>query len=55
MGISLAAQNRSLDSTTIGDMRTHGVPESQEMSFLRLGLNHLMELVKNTESTTITD
>lgn len=47
MGISLAAQNRSLDSNTINEMRTYGVPESQEMSFLRLGLDHLMELIKN--------
>lgn len=55
MGISLAAQNRRLDSTTIGEMRTHGVPESQEMSFLRLGLDHIIDLIRNAESTTITD
>lgn len=55
MGISLAAKNRRLDSTTIGEMRTHGVPESQETSFLRLGLNHLMNLIMNTTSTDITD
>lgn len=54
-GISLAAQNRRLDSTTIGEMRTHGVPESQEMSFLRLGLDRIIDLIRNTESTTITD
>ena len=28
-------------------MHTYGMPQSQEMSFLRLGLDHLMELVKN--------
>lgn len=55
MGISLAAQNRRLDSTTIGEMRTHGVPQSQETSFLRLGLDHIIDLIRNTESTTITD
>ena len=55
MGISLAAKNRRLDSTTIGEMRTHGVPESQETSFLRLGLDHLMNLIMNTTSTDITD
>lgn len=55
MGISLAAQNRRLDSTTIGEMRTHGVPESQETSFLRLGLDRIIDLIRNTESTTITD
>ena len=48
MGISLAAQNRRLDSTTIGEMRTHGVPESQEMSFLRLGLDRIIDLIRNT-------
>lgn len=47
MGISLAAQNRRLDSTTIGEMRTHGVPESQETSFLRLGLDRIIDLIKN--------
>lgn len=55
MGISLAAQNRRLDSTTIGDMHTHGVPQSQETSFLRLGLDRIIDLIRNTESTTITD
>lgn len=55
MGISLAAQNRRLDSTTIGEMRTHGVPESKETSFLRLGLDRIIDLIRNTESTTITD
>lgn len=48
MGISLAAQNRRLDSTTIGEMRMHGVPESQEMSFLRLGLDRIIDLIRNT-------
>lgn len=48
MGISLAAQNRRLDSTTIGEMRTHGVPESQETSFLRLGLDRIINLIRNT-------
>ena len=55
MGISLAAQNRRLDSTTIGEMRTHGVPQSQETPFLRLGLDHIIDLIRNTESTNITD
>ena len=47
MGISLAAQNRRLNSTTIGEMRTHGIPESQETSFLRLGLDRIIDLIKN--------
>lgn len=47
MGISLAAQNHRLNSTTIDDMRTHGVPQSQETSFLRLGLDRIIDLIKN--------
>lgn len=48
MGISLAAQNRRLNSTTIDEMRTHGVPASQETSFLRLGLDRIIDLIRNT-------
>lgn len=48
MGISLVAKNRRLDSTTIGEMRTHGVPQSQETSFLRLGLDRIIDLIRNT-------
>lgn len=55
MGISLAAQNRRLNSTTIDEMRTHGVPESQETSFLKLGMDRIIDLIRNAESTTITD
>ena len=55
MGISLAAQNRRLESTTIGEMRTHGVPESQETHLLRFATDHIIDLIRNTESTTITD
>lgn len=55
MGISLAAQNRRLDSTTIDEMRTHGVSENQETSFLRLGLDRIIDLIRNAESTNITD
>lgn len=55
MGISLAAQNRRLNSTTIDDMRTHGVPQSQETSFLKLGLDRIIDLIRNAESTNITD
>lgn len=51
MGIALATKNRSLDSDTINKMHTHGVPENQETSFLRLGLDHLMELIKNAPQT----
>ena len=52
MGISLAAKNRSLDSTTMGEMRTHGVPETQETHLLRFATDHLMDLVQKATSTT---
>lgn len=55
MGISLAAQNRRLNSTTIGEMRTHGVPESQETSFLKLGMDRIIDLIRDAESTNTTD
>jgi hypothetical protein len=55
MGISLAAKNRRLNSTTIDEMRTHGVPESQETSFLRLGLDRIIDLIRNAKSTNTTD
>ena len=55
MGISLAAKNRRLNSDTVNEMRTHGVPESQETSFLRLGLDRIIDLIRNAESTIITD
>lgn len=47
MGISLAAQNRRLNSDTVNEMRTHGVPASQETSFLRLGLDRIIDLIRN--------
>ena len=55
MGISLAAKNRRLDNTTIDEMRTHGVPESQETHLLRFATDHITDLIKNAESTNITD
>lgn len=55
MGISLAAKNRRLNSDTVNEMRTHGVPESQETSFLKLGMDHIIDLISNAESTNITD
>lgn len=55
MGISLAAKNRRLNSDTVNEMRMHGVPESQETSFLKLGMDRIIDLIRNTESTTITD
>lgn len=48
MGISLAAKDRRLNSDTVNEMRTHGVPASQETSFLRLGLDRIIDLIRNT-------
>lgn len=36
-------------------MHTYGMPQSQEISFLRLGLDHLMALVKNASPSNTTD
>lgn len=47
LGVPLAVENKYIDKSVIDEMRTYGVPESQETSFLRLGLEHLMELIKN--------
>ena len=55
MGISLAAQNRRLNSDTVNEMRTHGVPESQETSFLKLGMDRIIDLIRNAKSTNTTD
>ena len=55
MGISLAAKNRNLDSTTMGEMRTHGVPETQETHLLRFATDHLMDLVQKAASNNNAD
>lgn len=55
MGISLATKNRSLDSTTISEMRTHGVLETQETQLLRYAIDHIMDLVQNTASNNNAD
>lgn len=47
LGVPLAIENKYIDKSVIDEMHTYGMPQSQEMSFLRLGLDHLMELVKN--------
>lgn len=55
LGVPLAIENKYIDKNAIDEMHTHGVPESQETSFLRLGLDHLMELVKNASPNNTTD
>ena len=49
LGVLLAVENKYIDKSAIDEMHTYGIPQNQEMSFLRLGLDHLMELVKNAE------
>lgn len=46
LGVPLAVENKYIDKSVIDEMHTYGMPQSQEMSFLRLGLDHLMEMVK---------
>ena len=55
LGVPLAIENKYIDKSVIDEMHTYGMPQSQEMSFLRLGLDHLMELVKNAPQTTHTE
>ena len=46
LGVPLAVENKSIDKSVIDEMRTYGMPQSDEMRFLRLGMDHLMEMVK---------
>lgn len=47
LGVPLAVENKYIDKNAIDEMHTYGMPQSQEMSFLRLGLDHLMDLIRN--------
>lgn len=55
LGVPLAVENKYIDKSVIDEMRTYGVPESQEMSFLRLGLERLMDLIRNASPSNTTD
>lgn len=55
LGVPLAIENKYIDKSVIDEMHTYGMPQSQETSFLRLGLDHLMELVKNASPSNTTD
>lgn len=55
MGISLAVKNRRLNSDTVNEMRTHGVPESQETSFLKLGMDRIIDLIRNAAPSDTTN
>lgn len=47
LGVPLAVENKYIDKSVIDEMHTYGMPQNQEMSFLRLGLDHIMDLIKN--------
>lgn len=49
LGASLAIEDKYISPAAIDEMHTYGMPESNEMLFLRYGIDHLMELVKNAQ------
>lgn len=49
LGVPLAIENKYVNKSIIDEMHTYGMPESNEMLFLRFGIDHLMELVKNAQ------
>lgn len=55
LGVPLAVENKCIDKSVIDEMRTYGMPQSDETRFLRFGLDHLMEMVKNAQPSNIAD
>lgn len=55
LGVPLAVENKYIDKSAIDEMHTYGMPQNQEMSFLRLGLEHIMDLIKNAVPSDTTD
>ena len=55
LGVPLAVENKCIDKSVIDEMRTYGMPQSDETRFLRFGLNHLMGMVKNAQPSNIAD
>lgn len=51
LGVSLAIKNKYIGASVIDEMHTYGMPESNETLFLRLGLDHLMDLIKDAAPT----
>ena len=52
LGASLATRSNPLINTDVMDnYRIDGMPEHAETKFLRYGIDHLMELVKNAQSS----
>lgn len=50
LGVPLAIKDKYVSPAILDEMHTYGMPESNEMLFLRFGTDHLMELVKNAGS-----
>lgn len=46
LGVPLAIENKYVNKSIIDEMHTYGMPESNEMLFLRFGLDHLMKMVR---------
>ena len=55
LGVPLAIENKYIDKSVIDEMHTYGMPQSQETSFLRLGLDHIMEMIRNASPSNTTD
>ena len=55
LGVPLAIENKCIDKSVIDEMHTYGMPQSDEMRFLRLGLDHLMEMIRNASPSNTTD
>lgn len=51
LGASLAIKNKYIGDSVIDEMHTYGMPESNETLFLRLGLDRLMDLIKDAAPT----
>ena len=49
LGVPLAIKDKYVSPAILDEMHTYGMPESNEMLFLRFGADHLMELVKNAQ------
>ena len=51
LGVPLAIKNKYISASVIDEMHTYGMPESNETLFLRFGLDHLMDLIKDAAPT----
>lgn len=51
LGIPLAIKDKYISPAVLDEMRTYGMPESNEMLFLRYGIDHLMKLVKDAQTS----